>query len=91
MSSSSGERDARLKSRLQEKLSAAHVSLVDESDGCGSKYRCQVVSAAFSGKSRLECHRMVHEAVGEEDMAAIHAFSVKTFTPDKWEEQQKKN
>ena len=57
---------------------------------CGSKYRCQVVSSAFAGKSRLECHRMVHEAVGEEDMAAIHAFSVKTFTPEKWEEQKNK-
>ena len=51
---------------------------------------CQVVSSSFEGKGRLECHRMVHEAVGEDEMAKIHAFSVKTFTPAKWEEQQKK-
>ncbi|VDK30150.1 unnamed protein product [Anisakis simplex] len=55
----------------------------DESDGCGAKYIIQIVSEKFTGKTTLACHRLVQEALKEE-MNSIHALTIKTFTPEKW-------
>jgi BolA-like protein 3 len=47
------------------------------------------VSEEFKGKSLLQRHRLVNTALKEE-LKTIHAFSQKTFTPEQWEEEQKK-
>jgi stress-induced morphogen len=36
-----------------------HISVVDDSDGCGAKFTVLVVSSAFQGKAILARHRMV--------------------------------
>ncbi|KAL1496125.1 hypothetical protein AB1Y20_014746 [Prymnesium parvum] len=55
--------------------------VVDTSDGCGSKFECVIVSATFEGMPLLERQRCVHGVLAEE-MPAIHAFSMKTWTPE---------
>ena len=50
---------------------------------CGQKLSVVVVSRLFEGKALLERHRLVHEALAEE-IAQLHAFSQKTFTPSQW-------
>jgi BolA protein len=53
------------------------------SPGTGeSHFSVKVVSAAFAGKSRLERHRMVNEALAEELAGKIHALAVTALTPD---------
>ena len=41
----------------------------------------------FEGKKTLEKHRIVNEALKDE-IALLHAFSQKSFTPAQWEKKQ---
>lgn len=45
-------------------------------------YRARIVSEQFSGRSRLERHRMVHAAFGPELGREIHALSLELKAPD---------
>ncbi len=45
-------------------------------------FEAEVVSAAFAGKSLIQQHRLVNDAIKAElDSNAIHAMSLKTRTP----------
>jgi acid stress-induced BolA-like protein IbaG/YrbA len=61
--------------------------LVQDLTGGGDHYQVTVVSAAFAGKSLIQQHRLVYGAVNQA-MATdqIHAFALKTYTPEKWAE-----
>jgi stress-induced morphogen len=63
-----------LNSLIKEKLNATHVETIDTSDGCGQSFECIIVSNAFEGKSVLQKHRMVNEAL-KDQIKEIHAFS----------------
>lgn len=41
-----------------------------------------VVSERFAGRSRLECHREVYRALGDDMGDAIHALSLDVRAPD---------
>uniref|UniRef100_A0A182NUR9 dolichyl-P-Glc:Man9GlcNAc2-PP-dolichol alpha-1,3-glucosyltransferase n=1 Tax=Anopheles dirus TaxID=7168 RepID=A0A182NUR9_9DIPT len=64
-------------------LTLLRTEVVDESDGCGGKFRVVVVSTQFQGKPLLQRHRLVNAAL-EEELKTIHAFSQKTYTPEQW-------
>lgn len=44
-----------------------------------------IVSALFRGQPLVERHRAVYAALGEELKGAIHAWTMKTLTPEEWE------
>lgn len=50
--------------------------------GGGGHFRMRIVTAAFAGKSTLERHRMVYDALGPLMRREIHALSVRAQTPD---------
>lgn len=54
--------------------------------GDGSKFEARVVSTAFDGKTTINRHKMVY-AVLDEHIAtgAIHALSIKAYTPEEWQ------
>jgi len=59
-------------------LHAGHSS----SPGTGeSHFRLLVVSQCFAGKSRLERHRLVNDALGDLLRDRIHALAIKAFAP----------
>lgn len=66
-----------------EKVSALIVS--DVSGGCGQAYDVIIVSEAFEGLNTLKRHRMVNELL-KEQIAELHAFSQKTYTPQQYEQ-----
>ena len=66
---------------------AAHLSIKDLSDGCGSKFFLLVVSDAFDKVKLLARHRMVHAAIAAE-MDGIHAVELKTWTVAQWEKKK---
>ncbi|XP_058062751.1 bolA-like protein 2 [Anopheles bellator] len=84
----SGYTEEYLRQKLTERLEATHVEVIDESDGCGGKFRAIVVSAQFQGKPLLQRHRLVNAALAEE-LKTIHAFSQKTYTPEQWANESK--
>ena len=69
-------------------LQPASIDIEDESarhaghegaKGGGGHYRLRIVSAAFAGKSTVQRHRMVYDALGEMMRREIHALSVRAI------------
>ena len=75
--------DHAIVTKLRSALEAEHVEVIDESDGCGAKLQIVVVSKKFEGQSLLAQHRLVNKAASDE-LQAVHAFNLKTYTPAKW-------
>lgn len=72
-----------LKTIIQDRLGASLVQVEDMSGGCGQAFAVVIVSPVFQGKNKLMRHRLVNGALKEE-IAAIHAFTQKGFTPEEW-------
>ncbi len=69
---------ARLEVANESHMHAGHAS----SPGSGeSHFRVLVVSDRFQGKSRLERHRMVNEALAGELAGGIHALAIRALAP----------
>lgn len=52
----------------------------------GTHFEAVIVSPSFVGKSMVQQHQLVYGALGERMRAEIHALSMKTYTPEKWQE-----
>ena len=52
--------------------------------GDGHHFEAVIVSAAFSGKSRVQRHQLVYAALGSRMREEIHALSMQTYTPEDW-------
>jgi stress-induced morphogen len=53
------------------------------SPGTGeSHFTIKMVSATFTGKSRLERHRMVNAVLAEELKGAVHALAIEARAPE---------
>lgn len=50
-------------------------------EGGETHFRIYIVAQAFKGKSRLERHRMVNEALADEMAAKIHALAIHAEAP----------
>jgi len=48
----------------------------------GGHFVVQIVASCFKGKTRVERHRMVNEALGDAFKADIHALSIQAKTPE---------
>ncbi|KNC48875.1 BolA domain-containing protein [Thecamonas trahens ATCC 50062] len=78
-----------LKAKIQAAFSPVFLDVQDVSGGCGQSFDVIVVSEAFEGVALLDRHRMVNDAVADE-IKAIHAFSLKTWTPAQYEKKKDK-
>ena len=68
------------------------VSVVDQGDGCGSKFTVTVVSTAFEGVNIVARHRLVNGSRGAlaEEMKYIHALSIIAWTPKEYAKKMAK-
>jgi len=48
----------------------------------GGHYRLLIVSTGFAGKSTLQRHRLIYDALGELMRSRIHALSIRSLTPE---------
>ena len=53
--------------------------------GDGQHFQALVVSAEFTGRSRVQRHQLVYAALGDRMREEIHALSMQTLTPDDWQ------
>lgn len=77
--------------KLQQAFSPSQCDIVNESHlhsghagspGTGeSHFRVTIVSPVFEGKSRLERHRMVNDALAEEIAGPVHAMAISASAP----------
>ena len=55
---------------------------VQDLTGTSDHFAIRVSCKAFAGKSRIEQHKMVHQALGEHLTTTIHAVDIKIHVPD---------
>lgn len=65
---------------IKAKLPDADVQIQDLA-GDGDHYQAVVVSKAFKGKSRVQQHQMVYEALGGQMGGTLHALALQTSAP----------
>jgi stress-induced morphogen len=65
---------------IKERFPDAEVRIEDLA-GDGNHYAATVVSEAFRGKSRVEQHQMVYDALKGNMGGVLHALALKTATP----------
>lgn len=65
---------------IKEALPDADVTITDLK-GDGDHYSAQVVSAAFKGKSRVQQHQMVYDALQGRMGGVLHALALQTSVP----------
>lgn len=74
-----------VKTMIQSGLPDAQVQIQDLTGG-GDHYQVVVVSSAFAGKGLVQQHQLVYGAVRQAmSSEAIHALSLKTYTPEAWD------
>ena len=55
---------------------------VEDLAGDGNHYRAHVVSPAFRGKTRVQQHQLVYQALGGRMGGVLHALALTTATPE---------
>ena len=66
---------------IREALPDAEVTITDLA-GDGDHYAARIVSAAFAGKTRIQQHKMVYEALGHRMGGELHALQLTTAVPN---------
>jgi BolA protein len=87
----SQERLREIRSRLENALSPETLQVEDEGhmhighegakDGRGH-FRVLVVAAGFEGKSMIQRHRTIYQAMGDLMQTDIHALAIDAYAPD---------
>ena len=56
--------------------------------GDGSKFEALVISPVFAGLTPIKKHKLVYAALDEHiKSGAIHALSIRAYTPEEWQSQ----
>jgi BolA family transcriptional regulator, general stress-responsive regulator len=87
---SAPERVERIRSALQQRLAPRSLSIADDSAAHaghagareGGHFRVHVVAEAFRGRSSIQRHRLVYDAVAELLGRDIHALSITARAPE---------
>ena len=85
-----------IQQKLNEALKPTRLDITDDSarhaghSGAAaageSHFKVTVVSEAFEGKSRIERHMLVNEALAQELRGPIHMLQIKAMTPaEEWQ------
>jgi stress-induced morphogen len=71
----------RLKQILESGIPDAEVDATDLK-GTGDHFEVTVVAASFEGKSLVQRHRLVYDALGDAMQSEIHALMINALSPD---------
>ena len=72
-----------IKQSIIEKLECEFVEILGED---GAHFEGTIVSSLFEGLNRVKQHQMVFNALGDKMKSDIHALSMKTYTPNEWDQ-----
>ncbi len=65
---------------IRSKFPDARIDIKDLA-GDGDHYAAHVISAAFKGKSRVQQHQMIYDALGGRMGGTLHALALTTAVP----------
>lgn len=80
-----------IENKLRTSLAPVHLEVINESHmhsvppGSESHFKVIVVSEQFTGKSLIEQQRLVNALLAEELEGGVHALTMKTLTPERWQ------
>ncbi|MDF2866864.1 MAG: cell division protein BolA [Gammaproteobacteria bacterium] len=73
-----------IKALLEQQIPNASVEI----EGDGYHFQVTVISDIFAGKTPVKKQQLVYAALNEQIVSgAIHAISIKTYTPDEWQQR----
>jgi stress-induced morphogen len=72
---------AEIEALIRAAMPDADVTITDLA-GDGDHYSARVVSAAFAGKTRVQQHKLVYDALGGRMGGALHALQLTTAVPN---------
>ncbi|MEY5020593.1 MAG: hypothetical protein RJA91_128 [Pseudomonadota bacterium] len=70
-----------IRQSILEKLECEFIEILGED---GAHFEGTIVSGLFEGLNRVKQHQMVFNALGDKMKSEIHALSMKTYTPNEW-------
>ena len=70
-----------IRQSILEKLDCEFLEIIGED---GTHFEGTIVSSLFEGLNRVKQHQMVFNALGDKMKSEIHALSMKTYTPNEW-------
>jgi len=70
-----------IKSYITAGLDCTHV----EVEGDGQHFNAVIVSSAVAGKRQIQRHQLVYAVLGDRMREEIHALSMKTVTPEEFQ------
>lgn len=88
------ERVNLIRERLTAALSPVSLDIEDDSHkhaghagarSGGGHFNVRIISSAFSGKSLIQRHRLVYDALADAMHTEIHALSIQAHTPEETE------
>lgn len=87
--SNSEQRMAMIREKLEAAFAPESLEIIDESHKHaghasakgGGHFIVQIVSHSFEGKSPVQRHRMIFDAMGELMQSEVHALSIQADTP----------
>lgn len=79
-----------IEQRLRERLAPDRLEVIDESaahaghvganeQGYGSHVRVRISAAAMAGRTRIQRHRLVYDALHDFMAEGLHALAIETF------------
>jgi BolA protein len=81
-----------IRQKLEKSFAPERLEVIDESDRHAghagahaegeSHFRIDIVSQAFSGKSRIDRHRMINEALATLLKSRVHALAIRAHAPE---------
>lgn len=83
---------------LSDQFQPQHLEILDESDqhrghagarSGGGHFQVTLISKKFDGKSLLQQHQLVQDALKHLFPQTIHALALNTFSPEQWETQKR--
>ena len=76
------EVERRIEAGIPDAEASVTLPRMPDEDHEDAHFAAVVVSPAFEGKSLVEQHQMVYDALGDAMTDDIHALEMKTYTPD---------
>lgn len=70
-----------IESMIREAIPDAHVTIRDLA-GDGDHYAAEIVAESFRGKTRVQQHQMVYEALKGKMGGNLHALALQTSAPE---------
>eukprot|EP00028_Trichosphaerium_sp_Am-I-7-wt_P004946 CAMPEP_0168529496 /NCGR_PEP_ID=MMETSP0405-20121227/13953_1 /TAXON_ID=498012 /ORGANISM="Trichosphaerium sp, Strain Am-I-7 wt" /LENGTH=100 /DNA_ID=CAMNT_0008553251 /DNA_START=17 /DNA_END=316 /DNA_ORIENTATION=- len=88
--------EASIRKKLSTEYKPLHMTIENESykhnvpQGSETHFKVEIVSELFKNQMLVKQHQMIYATLKDEMQTGVHALSLKTMTPEKWEAKGKK-